>query len=193
MKPENKKISKEDLGRFIGYGLANPAKVLTCAEERVTVLGFGKLDHNEGAEFRLPLPPSLSEMNERRRLTITLAWLSPVNPARQSYRIARLWFNPKNEIAPKRLFADHRAVQRGTLQHEVPEGRNATVFQDGDTLLIKVNCRADAGEIPSPVRFGLAVTLEIVESAQPRLFGVPIYQEVRDRLRVQVPVERRPI
>ena len=151
-------------------------------------LGFGELDDGEGAVFSLPLPPSLSAVHERRRLTVTLAWLSPVNSFRQAYRVAHLWFDPQNGIAPDRLFADHRAVQRGTLQHEVLEGDKATVFQDGDSIAIKVSCRADAGEIPAPIRYGLAITLEVVEGIQQRLVPLPIYEEVRDRLAIRVPV-----
>ncbi len=187
--PENSKTFKEYLGRFLGYGWGELERVMSCTEERVTVLGFGELDDGEGAVFTFPLPPSLSAINERRRLTITLAWLSPVKSMRQAYRVAHLWFDPKNEIAPDRLFADHRAVQRGTLQHEVLEGSKATVFEDGDDISIKVNCRADAGDIPAPVRYGLAITLEIVEDVQQRLLNYSIYEEVRDRLVVRVPVQ----
>ena len=187
--PENSKTFKEYLGRFLGYGWGELERVMSCTEERVTVLGFGELDDGEGAVFTFPLPPSLSAINERRRLTITLAWLSPVKSMRQAYRVAHLWFDPKNEIAPDRLFADHRAVQRGTLQHEVLEGSKATVFQDGDDISIKVNCRAEAGDIPAPVRYGLAITLEIVEDVQQRLLNYSIYEEVRDRLVVRVPVQ----
>ena len=174
----------EHLGKFLGYGTADPAKVMTCAAHRVTVLGFGELDDGHGAEFMLPMPPSLSAVHERRRLTITLAWFSPINSARQNYRIAQLWFNPKNDLAPDRVCADHHAVQRGTVQHEVLEGDGATAFQDGDSLAIKINCRADAGDIPESIRYGLAVTLEVAEGT-----GISIYQEVRDRLAVRVPVQ----
>ena len=186
---ENSKEFKEYVGRFLGYGSANLARVLSGTEERVTVLGFGELDDGEGAVFSLPLPPCLSSVSERRRLTVTLAWLSPVNSFRHSYRVAHLWFDPKNAIAPKRLFADHDALQRGALQHEVLEGDKATVFQEGDAITIKVSCRADAGEISAPVRFGLAITLEMVEEVQQRLHPLPIYEEVRDRLAIRVPVQ----
>ena len=186
---ENSREFKEYVGRFLGYGSASLARVVSGTEERITVLGFGELEDGEGAVFSLPLPPCLSSVNERRRLTITLAWLSPVNSFRQAYRVAHLWFDPKNTISPTRLFADHDAVQRGALQHEVLEGDKATVFQDGDAITIKVNCRADAGDIPAPVRYGLAITLEAVEGAQQRLFPLPIYEEVRDRLAIRIPVQ----
>ncbi len=174
---------REYIGRFIGYGSANVAKVMNCTDQRVTILGVGELDDGEAHEFVLPLPPSLSAVTEKRRLTVTLAWLSPVNSLRQSYRVAQLWFDPKNRIAPDRICADGHAVQRGTVQHEVLEGERAVDFQDGDTIVIKVNCRADAGDIPEPIQYGLAVTLEVAEG-----IGIRIYQEVRDRLRVRVPV-----
>ena len=182
--PDNSRTFKDYLGRFLGYGSANLAKVMTCTEQRVTVLGFGKLDDNEGAVFRFPLPPSLSAETVARRLTITLAWLSPTRGTRQNYRIAHLWFDSKYELAPKRKFADHRAVQRGTVQHEVLEGNKAMAFQDGKTIAIKVNCRADAEKIPDLIPYGLAVTLEVAESV-----ALPIYEEVRERLAVRVPVQ----
>jgi len=180
---ENRRTFRDYVGRFLGYGSANVAKVLLCTDQRVTVLGVGKLDDGEGQAFFLPLPPSLSATTEKRRLTITLAWVTPVNSKRKNYRIAHLWFNPKNDLATDRVCADHRAVQRGTVQHEVLEGAEAVDFQDGDGVAIKVNCRADAADISEPIRYGLAVTLEIAEG-----IDIPIYQEVRDRLRVRIPV-----
>lgn len=179
----NSRFFKEYVGRFFGYGSANVAKVMACTDHCVTVLGFGKLEDGGAQEFQFPLPPSLSAVTDKRRLTITLAWLTPVHPVRQNYRIAHLWFDPKNALTPNRVCADHRAVQRGTVQHEVLEGNQAVDFQDGDAIVIRVNCRADAGDIPEPIRYGLAVTLEVAEGVD-----IPIYQEVRDRLRVRVPV-----
>jgi hypothetical protein len=180
---QNSRVFKDYVARFLGYGLTNVAKVLACTDQRVTVLGFGQLTHDEGQEFRLPLPPSLSATTMARRLTITLAWFSPVSSTRCGYRTARLWFDPKCEFAPLRLHADHRAVQRGTVQHEILYGDRAVDFQDGDAIAIKINCSQDAGELTTPVRYGLAVTLEVAEGIE-----VPVYQEVRNRLRVRIPV-----
>lgn len=182
---QNSKTFKDYVGRFFGYGSANMAKVMFCTDQRVTVLGIGKLTDGEAHEFLFPLPPSLSAVTDRRHLTVTLAWLTPVSCSRQRYRIAQLWFDPKNALAPDRACADHNAVQRGTVQHEVLEGERAVDFQDGDGIVIKVNCRADAEDIPDPIRYGLAVTLEVGEE-----INIPIYQEVRDRLRIRVPIPR---
>lgn len=185
----NRRTFREYVGRFLGYGEASIDKVMSCTEERVTVLGYGELDDGEGAVFSLPLPPSLSAIGDRRRLTITLAWLSPINSRRQAYRVAHLWFDSRNIIAPSRLFADHRAVQRGTLQHEVLEGDRAEVFQDGASVPIQVNCRSDAGDIRDPIRYGLAITLEIVDNIPQRITPLPIYEEIRDRLAVRARIQ----
>ena len=174
---------RDYVARFLGYGRPDFGRVATGAEQRVTVLGFGSLAEGEAAEFALPLPPSLSGVNVRKRVTITLAWFSPINSRRQSYRVAHLWFGATGNIASKRSCADFRAVQRGTVQHEVFEGRDAVAFQDDDDLIVKVNCRNDAGDILERVRFGLAVTLEVTEGV---LLPIPIYEEVRERIAIRV-------
>ena len=183
---QNSKRFKEYVGRFLGYGHAEVSRVLACTDQRVTILGVGQLQDGDADEFNLPLPPSLSSVAYRRRLTVTLAWLTPVSNKRQNYRIAHLWFNPtrQNTLALGRLYADHTAVQRGTVQHEVLDGDRAVPFQDGDAIAIQVNCRADAGEIDGPIRYALAVTLEVEES-----LNIPIYEEVRSRLAIAVPVQ----
>ena len=180
---QNSRTFKEYVGHFLGYGSADIRKVMVCTEQRATVLGVGKLIDGEGAEFSLPLPPSLAAVTDRRRLTITLSWLTPVSNTRQNYRVAHLWFDPKqgNILAPNRLYADFRAVQRGTVQHEVLEGHQAVPYLDGDNITIKVNCRDDAEKIADPIRFALAVTLEVAEGV-----NIPVYQEIRDRLAIRI-------
>ena len=178
-----KRTFKDYVARFLGYGRPEFERVAVGAEERVSVLGFGALADGEGAEFALPLPPSLSGTNIRRRVIVTLAWFSPINSRRQNYRVAQLWFSPPGKIATTRSCADWRAVQRGTVQHEVFEGRHAVAYQDGEDLVIKVSCRSDAGEILEPVRFGLVATLEVASGL---LFPIPVYEEVRERIAVRV-------
>ena len=183
-------VTREELGRFLGYGSVNLPKVLACNEQRVTVLGFGELSDGEGAEFSFPLPPSLSSETVARRLTITLAWLTPVKCTSQNYRVAQLWFSAPEgkEIATAGINATRPAAQRGTVQHEVFEGNRAEPFEDGESLVIKVNCREDASHIKEPIRYGLAVTLELLDEIQIPMFPISIYHEVRERLAVRVPV-----
>lgn len=177
----NSRVFTDYVARFLGYGISGTTRVMACTAQRVTVIGFGEVGDDEGQVFRFPLPPSLSAVTEKRRLSITLAWNTPVSPSRQGYRVAQLWFSPKNSLAPTRINADWQATQRGTVQHEILEGEKAVDFQDGESLDIKVSCRADAEAFHQRVRYGLAVTLEVAEGVK-----IPIYEEVRDRLRVQV-------
>jgi hypothetical protein len=170
--------------RFVGYGLADIDRAITCTERRATLLGVGELMDGRALEFRVPLPPSLNAQVVKRRLTITLAWISPVNSRHAKYRAARLWIKPPHEeLGVDRLDCDWQAVQRGTVQHEILEGTNATPFVDGDSLLFKVNCAEDGDKLPTPVPFALCVTLEVAEGVD-----LPIYQEIRERVTTKVSI-----
>ena len=169
---------KSLLARWMGYGLPQIDRVLDCTAQRATLLGYGELSDGEAHVFRLPLPPSLSARQERRRLTVTLAWLSPISANTQKYRTASLWFETiNNGLAPSRQNADWQTVKRGTVQHEIFEGQKAEPFIDGDVIEIKVNCREDAGKIQNPVMYGLAVSLEVAEGVD-----IAIYNEIRARI-----------
>jgi hypothetical protein len=175
---------KKHLARFLGYGTPNVGRVTVCTEGRATMLGCGMIQADDAHQFLIPLPPSLNGQRLFRRLTVTLAWLSPINPRHRNYRSAALSLQPpREELRLHRQDCDHRAVQRGTLQHEVLEGEDALAFADGDNLRFSINCRADAGDLAEVVRYGIAVSLEVGE-------GVPlqIYDEIRTRLLTPVPI-----
>lgn len=170
------------ISRYIGYGSPNFDRVLSCTDQRATIIGFGNLGDGEADLFRVPLPPSLSAQKQWRRLVITLAWNSPINPRNQKYRKAHLWFRPqKDALAVERTDAWWQAVERGTVQHVVLEGDAAAVYADGAGLEVKVNCRADAGVLEERVNYGLAVTLEVADSVK-----IPLYDEIRTRLSAAV-------
>jgi hypothetical protein len=182
---QNSRQFKEYVTRLLGYGSIEPARVRECTQNRVTALGGGQLQAEQAHVHRFPLPPGLSGQRGWRRLTITLAWLTPINTSHQSWRRADLWFTPPNgPLQVKRQQAEWRTVQRGTVQHEVLEGGRAAVFVDGDSLEIRVSCRPDAGALEDPVPYALATTLEVAEE-----IGVDIYNEVRVRVhaaRIQI-------
>lgn len=171
--------------RLIGYGPIDPTRVYECTEQRATLLGINTLTKEKAHVYSVPLPPSLSSKTVRRRLTITLAWFSPVNANDQKYRQAQLWFDPPSEkLVLRRMNADHNAVRRGTIQHEILEGDRAVPFVDGDILQIKVNCREDAGQFNTEVPYALVVSLEVAEGIE-----IPIYNEIRERIRPRVEVQ----
>jgi hypothetical protein len=184
--PENKQQLRNQLGRFLGCGLVDSDPIRECTATRVTALSGGSLSAEAGSLHRFPLPPSLSGKQGWRSLTVTLAWFSPIHTLNERWRRAHLWFkspDSKLRIGSKaqleRSGADHNAVQRGTLQHEVFEGDKVSAFVDGETTTIHVSCREDAGPLTESVPYALAVTLEVDPSIG------EIYSEIRDRIEIR--------
>ena len=70
------------------------------------------------------------------------------------------------------------------MQHEILEGENAVAFGIDQRFECKINCAADAGKLLGRVPFALRVSLEVGVG-----LGIPIYQEIRDRI---VPAVRIP-
>lgn len=176
--PENSRQFRECVTRLLGYGLSDPGRVSECTEHRVTALGGGLLGKDQAHIHRFPLPPSLSGKHCWRRLTITLAWLTPVNVWHQAWRRADLRFSPPTRaLQVVRKEADMHAAQRGTVQHEILEGEKAAAYVEGANLEIEVSCRAKAGVLEQPVPYALATTVEVAEEV-----GVDIYDEVRVRV-----------
>lgn len=178
---------KDALKRYLGYGLVEPDRSLFSLPNRVTVLGFGRLGDNEGNIFELPLPGVLSEQSIMRRLIITLAWLSPINPLHRNYRKSALWFDfvptleEFNPLGLSRKDYQFDTVKRGTLQHEIFEGTGRANFDQSTNLKIRINCKADAGDLNEEIEYGLAVTLEVAEEFH-------IYEELKQKLSLPIPI-----
>lgn len=184
---ENSRSFKKLIARYMGFGVPNIQRVLECTSQRATAIGYGKIKKDDRHDFRFPLPPSLSGRNEMRRLTITLAWFSPINPTTRKYRKANLSIEPpKDSIGVDRINADWQQVKNGTVQHEVLEGNEVVSYQDGDFLKISVVCREDAMSLDEEVYYGMAVTLEVSESVD-----LPIYEEIKDRISIPIQIEEK--
>lgn len=163
--------------------------MLTCTAQRATVLGCGEIRENEVHEYSFPIPFAFSSQRIWRRLVVTLAWLTPINPDHRNLREAKLtlepgggnWFNQILKL--NRQDGDHNQVTRGTVQHEVLEGSSQIkAFKDGEALRVRVTCRKDAtARLDDVIPYGLAVTLEAKED-------IPIYQQIRARIKQPVPI-----
>jgi Subtilase family len=170
--------------RFLGYGEVEPNRALFSEDHRVLMLGWDSLFCDQGHDYSVPLPPSLSGQKVKRRLTVTLAWFSPVNPRHRGYRQALLWFSPEEEkLALKKKDVDADSSRRGTVQHQIFEGDKVRAFADGDKLVVKVSCAAEAGKLADYIPYGIAVTLEIAEP-----MDLKIFTEMKDRIRLKVGV-----
>jgi hypothetical protein len=173
---------RREVTQLIGYGRLQPDRVATAARHRVVLLGAGSITDKQRHTFSLPLPPGLATTTEWRRLTITLGWFSPINPRTRIHRQARLRFSPpEGHLGGERTEADANAARMGTLQHEIFEGRRALAFASGDAVQVNVDCRIDAGRVTTPIRYGLAVSIEMATTVR-----ADIHAELRQALRAEV-------
>ncbi len=177
--------ARDVVARMVGYGRAEPGQVLTCDENLATALAAGRLGDGHAHAYRFPLPAALASRTERRRLCITTAWLTPINPEHRFYRRAALYVEPSglpNQLV-ERGDGESNAARRGTVQHDVLIGNRAVPYAPGRSIELIVSCRADAGELATAVPYAIIVTLEV-----PGQTTLPIYQQVRQGLRVPVVV-----
>lgn len=174
------------LTQHLGFGVLDTSRLARATSTRATVIGVGQIGNGKRRSFRYPLPPSLSSYVGWRRLTVTLCWFSPIAPRTQQYRIAHLKFgSPREELRVEPGEVDHNANGNGTVLHEVLEGNRAAGYVADDVLAIDVDCRVRVGRLYGPVRFGLAVTLEVGQNVR-----IDVHGEIRDRLRTKVQAER---
>lgn len=180
---------RDTVARMVGYGKADPARALVSDSHRVTALAAASIEEGSAHTYRFPLPLSLASRTTRRRLTITLAWLTPINPEHRAYRRAALALEPAgfSDFLGDRSDVGAYSARRGTLQHDVLEGRRAVPFASESSVELVVSCRVDAGTLGEPVPYAVFVTLEV-----PQGVDVQIYDEVRQALHVPVPVRARP-
>lgn len=175
---------KKGIARCLGYGRPDFAKSIECTSTRATAIGYGIISKDQRHEYRLPLPPSLSGLDCWRRLTITLAWLSPISVDNRKYRKAALTFEATETataIGSNRVGAQWQQVRNGTLQHEIFEGAEVRAFQEGECLVIPVQCREDAGPLDMDVPYGLVISLEVKEEVD-----IPLYEEIQSLIEVSV-------
>lgn len=176
---------RDNVARLLGYGFPDIDQVLACAPNRATLLGHGIIVAGHANIHRIPLPQSLEQVTEPRALTVTVAWFSPVNPKHQAYRRAKLEVGSVQKldtvVGVKRSKGQpsDKSIPRGTIYHAHYEGAKAVPFVDNGYVLLRVVCREQGGSLDQSIGYGIAVTIEAGE-------GVPVYQEVRQRLAVLV-------
>lgn len=177
--------SPKQLSKWLGNGIPNINRVIECTKERITLIGLGALKKDKGDIFKLPLPVDFSTRLIKRRLTVTLSYISPVVSNKQTYRGAQLWFNIDDGgkgLVPDRQNTEWQAVRKGTLQHEIFTGENSIVWNDDD-LIIKVNCKEEAAKINEAIPYCLFVSFEVAEG-----FNVDLYDDVSAKIHQRVQI-----
>lgn len=178
---------RDDIARLLGYGVPQVERVLECTENRATLLGYGTIAADSALLYRIPLPPDLDGVRALRALTVTLAWFSPLNPRHQGYRMAALDISAASEdkywiVSNREPYQPtDKSITRGTIFHERRRGEEAAVFADDGHLLLRVSCRATAGDLPESIPYAMAVSFEVaIES------GIQVYDQIRARLAAPV-------
>lgn len=178
---------RDDIARLLGFGVPEIERVIDCTENRATLLGIGSVAADSALLYRIPIPGGLDGQRAFRALTATLAWFTPINARHQGYRRAALDISPGTD--EKYWITDQResyqptdkAIVRGTLLHERRTGERAAVFVDNGELLLRISCRAVAGELNEEIPYALAISFEVGIEA-----GIPVYEDIRARIAPQV-------
>lgn len=175
----------ENITRFLGYGVPDMERAMECDQNRVTLVGYGRIPPKQAHEYQVPLPESLNGVPHSRTLTITLAWFSPIKPEHRNYRCG--WLEVRLDQPERILGVDriktqptHFLTRKGTLIHEQYRGRRPVEFGNDGHLSMRVWCGEDIDGTVEDICYGLIVTIE--SDAE-----IPIYEQVRSKLRARVP------
>ena len=185
---------KRAISRHLGYGVSDWSRILDAAGNRVTLLAEDVIMIRESGSrhtYRIPIPPEFGRL-DLRRVTLTLAWLTPLRPESVHYRAVVLdlvgaYGNTKIWPGMKRVTQPPVGLSRkGTLLHVVYEGGGrATALPDDATfeLNVQASSRLQTGITTKPVPYALAVTLELTGSVESDIF-TSIARRLRPAVRV---------
>lgn len=174
---------KDNIRRFLGYGLVDAEAAVACAEDRATFWASGVLQRDQSVSIQVPIPACVNGQARPHSMSATLAWLTPVLAGKQNYRAVRLKLIEPDELYSLRVDAaktqpDQNQSRRGTVFSRRWEGKNAPTLTDNHFITLSVQREPDQGTvIDEPIPFGLAITFTMPGVTQ-------IYEEVRARLAV---------
>ena len=174
---------KDNIRRFLGFGVVDAEDAVACAADRATFWATGSLESDKMAVVSVPVPLAMGGQARPHALSATLAWFTPTAPGRKSYRTVRLRLLEPQELDSLRVKAhsnqpDGNQTNRGTLFTRCWNGDRAPVV--GPSMSIRLTVQRDPDQGPTvdeAIPFGLAVTLTM-----PGI--VDIYEQVRQRLQV---------
>lgn len=191
---ENRKLhwehERDEISRFLGFGRPDIERVVDCAENRATLIGWNTIGSKQTDRFAVPLPAELEGTAGFRALSVTIAWLTPITQSHRMYRLAKFKAGPGGDnkfsigAGNAKQQPSHNALGKGTVYHQRWEGEDATQFVDNGNLLLDVTCRPAAGELDDSIDYAVVVTLEVGQTV-----AVPVYERVRERLREIVLVQ----
>ena len=179
---------KDNIRRFLGFGVVDPDDAVACASDRATFWVTGQLAHDKIASIAAPVPAAIGGQARPHELSATLAWFTPTAPGRKSYRSVRLKLLDPAElevlgVEPHGVQPDVNQTKRGTVFSRCWRGTRAPVVGQNMSIQLTVQRDPDQGlTVDEAVPFGLAITLTM-----PGV--VEIYEQVRQRLTIAARVE----
>lgn len=182
---------KDNIRRFLGYGIVDADDAIACTSDRATFFATGSLARDRSVTVAVPVPLAMGGKAQPHSLSATLAWFTPVVPGRKSYRTCRLRIlKPaclgELGVKPHSLQPDEHQTNRGTVFTRCWEGSDAPVVTPDMTIPLVVQREPDQGTaVDEPVVFGLAVTLAMPGE-------VTLYEEVFARVQPQLRAALRP-
>ncbi len=175
---------RDEISRFLGFGCPDIERVIDCAENRATLIGWNTISSKETDRFAVPLPAELDGTAGFRALSVTIAWLTPITHSHRMYRLAKFKAGPGGDkkfsigAGNAKQQPSHNALGKGTVYHHRWEGEDAADFVDDGNLVLDVTCSPAAVELDDPITYAVVATLEVGEDV-----AVPVYERVRERLR----------
>jgi hypothetical protein len=123
---------KDNIRRFLGFGMVEASEAVACAADRATFWATGVLQPNKIASIDVPIPAAIGRQARPHSLSATLAWFTPTSPGRKSYRSVRLKLLEPTEIDVLGVKAhgnqpDAHQTNRGTLFMRSWEGDRAPI------------------------------------------------------------------
>lgn len=174
--------------RHAAHGYGSLARHLAdgCDSNEAAILYIADIGENESRTLSFPLPNGLQARGIK-RVSATLAWLSPVNWRHRQYRRAALDFSQPTGFTNlgTALGAVGDRPKRGTLQHVEWEITKAVGVGQGSDLDLKVNCKGQAGGLQGE-RVDFAVVLSLWVAPE---LNVDVYTQVEQQVNARVAVQ----
>ncbi|MDR3415276.1 MAG: S8 family serine peptidase [Nevskia sp.] len=170
---------RQTITRFLGYGQPDHGRVVRGDLHRITLLGEDQIRSERRHDYRLPIPPSMINTREVRRIVLTLAWTTPVTNRTVDYRGVVLKIcNPEGKSAfwegVKRseiCQPTGSTANRGTLIHAVLEGKKLVTNEDGQLIVCVQAAQTHKDLATVHVPYAFAITIEMAQSQQSRLYA----------------------
>ncbi len=173
-------IEPKRLSKWLGNGIPNFDKVRECEKNRITFIGCGKISSGQSNVYTIPIPIEFSKRRMIRKLTVTLAYFTPINASNQKYRGGQIWFDVNNNaLVTKRINTDNNIVKRGTVQHEIFYGDNAVAWDENDNIEIQVNCDEDATKDFGTLPYAITVSFEVLED-------IEVYDKIIEKIKLEI-------